>query len=189
MVPVTKPQSIRELGAVDIAVVKDLVARMSESVWDQQDAHKENKFECFHHTRHIIFRFIKGMRDHRRFYSNPIWSVWQDHLLPVMDRAIAPYGFREPTYPKVMLARLAAGEAIDRHVDGGGSNLFTHKIHVPIQSSEQALMLINDQSFHLMEGYAYEVNNLAPHGVENHGSVDRIHLIFEVFDQAERVSS
>lgn len=184
MGPVTKPDNIRELGVVDIAAVKDLVARISEAVWNQHDELKENRFECFHDTRHIILRFIKGMRDHRRFYSNPIWAVWQDCLLPVMDRAIAPYGFQQPIYPKVMLARLAAGAVIDRHVDGGGSNPFTHKIHVPIQSSDQALMLINDEPFHLEEGYAYEVNNLAPHAVENKGSTDRIHLIFEVFDGA-----
>src|SRR5262245_61912152 len=157
MVPVSKPESIRELGVVDITAVKDLVGRLSESVWNQHDEVKENQFECFHDTKHIIFRFINGMRDHRRFYSNPIWPVWQPHLLPLMNRAIEPYAFRQPVFPKVMLARLAAGASIDRHVDGGGSNLFTHKIHVPIQSAEQAVMLINDEPFHLLEGHVYEV--------------------------------
>ena len=76
------------------------------------------------------------MRDHRRFYSNPI-SVWQDRLLPIADRAIAPW-ISTPIYPKVMLARLAAGAVIDRHVDGGGS--ISRKIHVPIQSSDRALI-------------------------------------------------
>jgi hypothetical protein len=99
-----------------------------------------------------------------------------------MEKAITPYALQKPVYPKVMLARLAAGAVIDRHADGGGSNLFTHKIHVPIQTSEQALMFIGDKSFHLKEGRAYEVNNLAPHAVKNSGVIDRIHLIFEVFE-------
>jgi len=185
MVPISKPQFIRELGSVDIAVIKGLVARIAEPVWAVEDERKENQFRCFHDTRHIIFRFIEGMRDHRCFYSNPIWPVWQDYLLPVMDQVVTPYGFRQPVYPKVMLARLAAGAVIDRHVDGAGSNLFTHKIHVPIQTSELARMFIGDRSFHLKEGHAYEVNNLAPHAVENIGPTDRIHLIFEVFDPAE----
>lgn len=185
MVPVAKPEFLRELGEVDIVELKRLVARVSEALWDAEDERKENKFAVFHHTRHIVFRFIGGLRDHRQFYSNPIWSVWQSRLQPIMDRAVMDYGFERPVFPKVMLARLAAGAVIDRHVDGGGSNLFTHKIHVPIQTDAQARMIIRDRVFHLEEGRAYELNNLAPHAVENDGDVDRIHLIFEVFDEGE----
>jgi hypothetical protein len=184
--PVTKPEFLRELGRVDVEPLKQLVARVSESVWDVEDAQKENRFAVFHHTRHIVFRFIAGMRDHRQFYSTPIWSAWQSRLQPVMDDAIVEYGFRQPVFPKVMLARLAAGAVIDRHVDGAGSNLFTHKIHVPLQTSAEARMFIRDRSFHLEEGCVYEVNNIVPHAVENRGSMDRIHLIFEVFDAANQ---
>ena len=184
MVPVTKPEFLTELGKVDVTSLKRLVAGVSESVWDAEDSRKENRFEVFHHTRHIIFRFIAGMRDHREFYSTPIWSAWRGHLQPIMDRAIEPFGFTEPVFPKVMLARLAAGAVIDRHVDGAGSNLFTHKIHVPLETSAGARMFIRDREFHLEEGCVYEVNNVVPHAVENRGALDRIHLIFEVFDAA-----
>ena len=68
---VTKPEFIRSLGPVDIAPLRELVARTSERVWNLENERKENQFDCFHHTRHIVFRFIEGMRDHRRFYSNP----------------------------------------------------------------------------------------------------------------------
>lgn len=189
MQPVTKPQRIRELGPVDIAGLKDLVARVSERVWTVEDERKENRFEVFHHTRHIIFRFIEGMRDHRCFYSTPLWGPWQEALLPVIESASASYRFQRPVYPKVMLARLAAGAVIDRHVDGAGSNLYTHKVHVPLQTTPQARMFIADAPFHLAEGLAYEVNNLAPHSVENPGSTDRIHLIFEVFDEADAAAT
>ena len=179
---VVKPQFIREIATVDITAVKNLVGRTSDRVWDLEDERKENKFDCFHHTRHIVFRFIEGMRDHRCFYSNPIWDVWKGHLLPVLDEVVVGYGFARPVYPKVMLARLEAGAVIDRHTDGAGSNLHTHKIHVPIQTNKRTRMFINDRPFHLSEGKAFEVNNVVPHAVENLGSEDRIHLIFEVFD-------
>jgi hypothetical protein len=185
MSPVVKPSHIRELGLVDIAALKAQVARVSERVWNAEDESKENRFDCFHHTRHIVFRFIEGMRDHRRYYSTPLWPAWQDALLPVLEEASAPYGFARPIYPKVMLARLAANAVIDRHVDGGGSNLYTHKIHVPLQTSPESRMFIHDLPFHLAEGVAYEVNNLAPHSVENTGETDRIHLIFELFDEGD----
>lgn len=188
MVKVRKPENILELGAVDISSIKNLVMQTSEQVWNLENERKENDFECFHDTRHIIFRFIEGMRDHRRFYSHPIWDVWQSRLLPVMNKSIARYDFKHPVYPKAMLARLAAGATIDRHTDGAGSNLFTHKIHIPIQTNEKAFLIIKDEAFHLREGVAYEVNNIVPHSAENAGSTDRIHLIFEVFDEQEQAA-
>lgn len=179
---VTKPRSIRPLGRVDVDRVLPLVRRLSEQAWASEDGRKENAFGCFHHTRHIVFRFIPGFGDPRDFYSNPSWVVWSQALLPVMEAAIVPFGFDRPVFPKVMLARLEAGHKIDRHRDGAGSNLHTHKIHVPLVSNERALIEAGGQSMHLAVGHAYEINNIVRHGAVNQGDEDRIHLIFEVFD-------
>jgi hypothetical protein len=179
---VSKPEYIRELGSVDITEIEALVSRIPDAVWDMEDSRKENAFRCFHHTRHIIFRFIEGFRDHRVFYSTPIWHLCHSTLLPIFDQVVATYGLSRNAYPKVMLARLAAGHTIDAHVDGGGPNLFTHKIHIPIQTNDKVRFFVRNRAFRLRRGIAYEVNNLATHGVENAGETDRIHLIFEVFD-------
>ncbi len=81
-----------------------------------------------------------------------------------------------------MLAKLAAGSYIDEHTDGAGSNLLAHKIHIPLQTNNDTTMTVNGQTKHLQKGHAYEVNNIVPHSVENNGKTDRIHLVFEVFD-------
>ena len=181
---VKKPDAFRDLGAVDIAVLQAQVARLSEAVWDQEDNAKENKFEVFHHTRHIIFRFTPSNRDPREHYSTPIWMVWKQMLQPLLDGITAQYGHTSCAYSKIMLARLSAGSVIDRHIDGAGSNLVTHKVHVPLQTNPGAIFYIGDEKRHLDVGHAYEVNNIVPHGVENTGQEDRIHLIFEHYDAA-----
>ena len=181
---VEKPALVRHLGAVDTDALRAHVGRLSEKVWRQEDATKENDYFCFTHTRHIVFRFIHGNRTPLRYYSRPIWKVWQRWLLPVMARAAAPYGYAEPVYPKAMLARLAAGCGIDTHVDGEGSHPLTHRIHVPLQTNARATLTVNGTDFHLEHGHAFEVNNLVPHGVFNGGEEDRIHFIFEVFEGA-----
>jgi hypothetical protein len=181
-VPVVKPAFLRELGPVDTSELTAVVARASDTVWNLEDSRKENRFKVLHDTRHIVFRFIEGNRDHRRFYSNPIWDLWQRFLMPVMEVAVRPYQFRQPVFPKVMLARLAARGVVDKHSDGPGSNLYTHKIHIPIQTNDQAWIDVGGRRFHLHPGHAYELNNLAPHGAENAGASDRIHLILEVYD-------
>jgi hypothetical protein len=183
---VEKPSTIKDLGSIDITPLKALMMRLSETAWDKEDARKENKFDCFHHTtKHVIFRFIEGNRDHRVHYANPIWDIWKAVLLPVMGKAIEPYGFAQPEYPKVMFARLAAGKKIVVHTDGAGSNLHTHKIHVPLITNPEAILTTNGESFRLEQGRAYEVNNIAAHGCRNRGEEDRTHLIFEVFEAAK----
>ena len=179
---VGKPARVRPLNAVDAETLRRRVARLSEKVWWQEDGAKENDFACFHHTRHVILRFIPGNGDPRRFYSLPIWAVWRHVLVPVMARAAEPYGYAAPVFPKVMLARLEAGHGIDRHVDGGGSNPYVHKIHVPLETNPGAVLNVAGEDFHLEAGRAWEVNNLVPHGAFNGGRADRIHLIFEVFE-------
>ncbi len=179
---VAKPAVARYLGPVDVAPLRACVGRLSEKVWRQEDAIKENAFFCFTHTSHIVFRFIPGNRTPLRFYSNPIWEVWQAWLLPIMTRAAAWYGYAEPVYPKAMLARLAAGHGIAPHEDAEPSHPFVHKIHVPLQTNPRALLTIDDHTLHLEVGHAWEVNNLVPHAAFNGGVRDRIHFIFEVYE-------
>lgn len=178
---VRKPPAVRSLGPVDIAPLEAILDRLTENVWRLEDGNKPNKFDCFHHTRHVIFRFC-DFRDIRVFESYPGWKIWSRSLLPVMDRAIAAYGFAEPVYPKAMFASLAAGHRIDIHVDGGAATRRAHKIHVPIRTEPAALFIVDGVEQHLRQGYAYEVNNVLPHGAVNGGSRDRVHFIFEAFD-------
>lgn len=180
--PVRKPPGgIRPLGPVDIAPLEAILDRLTENVWRWEDENKPNKFACFHSTRHVIFRFC-SFQDIRSFRSNPAWKIWSRSLLPVMDQVSAAYGFSEPVYPKAMLASLAAGHRIDKHVDGGKATRCAHKIHVPLRTGPAATFFVGGAERHLRKGHAYEVNNIIPHGAFNGGGDDRVHFIFEVFD-------
>ncbi len=180
--PVVKPPDFQAICKVDVEELRRKLLTVGEAVWDAEDARKENRFACFHDTRHIIARFIPNNQDPAQFYSTPFWAVWQPLLAPVLTRVAQHYGFSTPEFPKVMFARLAAHTAIDRHVDGAGSNLLTHKIHVPLVTNEAVWFEVGDRRFRLEEGQAYELNNIRPHGVRNDGATDRIHLIFEIMD-------
>ena len=128
---VEKPATVRRLVRVDAAALAALVGRLSDEAWRREDDLKENRFPCFHHTRHVVFRFITGNRDPRRFQSHVSWRIWSRWLLPLMTPVGAAYGFAEPVYPKAILARLEAGQRIDPHVDGDGSHPLVHKVHIP----------------------------------------------------------
>lgn len=178
-----KTKNIRELGKVDISELKKWVNKLSEAVWINETKTRENDFDCFHNTQHIIFRFPDDLRDRTIVHSNPIWKIWKPILTPILNQAVTTYGYRKGTIKAVMLAKLKAGNKIDSHTDGSLKYYFLHKIHIPIQTNDKVDFYIKTNSYHLKEGIAYEVNNIVKHSVENRGKTDRIHLIFEYLEE------
>lgn len=184
MKKVIKPKTIRELGKFEVESLVNLVGTLPDSLWAVEDERKENRFDVFHHTQHIIFRFPPGNRDRSDYYTNPIWDVWKSRLLPLMDAITKQYEHKDCEYSKVMLARLLPRQEIDPHVDGSGANLYTHKVHVPMVSDPSVKFVVKEDVRHLEVGHAYEVNNVCRHAVRNPSDIHRIHLIFEHFDAA-----
>jgi hypothetical protein len=85
-----------------------------------------------------------------------------------------------------MLARLEAGQGVDPHRDGGGSNPLVREVHIPLQTGLGVVLTVDGVTTHLAAGYAWKVNNLALHEAFNGGGRDRIHFIFEVFEGGGR---
>lgn len=180
-----KTANVRRLGSVDIGVLKAAVLAIPESLWQAENAAKPNRFEALDSTAHIIFRFIADFRDWRTDYSRPIWDEWRALLEPVLQAAVADYGYAEPAFPRVMLARMPVGGVIQPHRDANPAAKWPHKVHVPIQTNDGVVFRVDGQSFRIAEGEAVELNNMGIHAVENRGDTDRIHLIFEVYDTAQ----
>ena len=178
-----KTRTFRHLGQVDIARAKRSSARaIPEELWNAENADKPNRFEALDVTRHIVFRFVANYRDWRDSYDRPLWAEWKHLLEPVMQAATADYGYAHGVYPRVMLARMAAGGVIQPHRDANPAAKWPHKIHVPIVTNDQVIFRVEGAQYVMPEGQAVEVNNMGVHAVENRGGTDRIHLIFEYYD-------
>ena len=177
-----KTTSIRRLGPVDIAALKAAVLAIPEAVWDAENAGKPNRFEALDRTRHIVFRFVDSVRDWRGSHDRPAWAEWRALIEPVLQRAVAPYAYANGVFPRVMLARMAAGGEIKPHRDANAAAKWPHKIHVPLLTNDRVTFYVDGVGYHLPEGEAAEVNNMGVHAVKNEGDSDRIHLIFEYYD-------
>jgi len=177
-----KTTSIRRLGPVDIAALRERVLAMPEATWNMEDASKPNRFEALDSTRHVVFRFVSSLRDWRQSYSRPLWAEWRDVIEPVLAQATEAYGYQRGAFPRVMLARMPPGGSIHPHRDANAAAKWPHKIHVPIQTNDQVTFFVDDVGYSFAEGEAVEVNNMGVHAVTNEGTTDRIHLIFEYYD-------
>lgn len=184
-VPAANPRkttSVRKLGPVDIAALRDAVLAVPEAVWAAENAGKPNKFEALDATRHIVFRFIDSPRDWRGSHDRPAWAAWREVLEPVLAQAVRGYGYGRGVFPRVMLARMAPGGVIHPHIDANPAAKWPHKIHVPLTTNPGVVSFFGGAEHHFPPGEAVEVDNLGPHWVRNDGGTDRIHLIFEYYD-------
>ena len=53
---------------------------------------------------------------------------------------------------------------------------------MPVGTLLNVTFWVDGKPYHFAEGQAVEVNNMGVHAVENRGTTDRIHLIFEYYD-------
>jgi len=177
-----KTATIRRLGTIDIARLREAVMAIPEAIWDQENASKPNRFGALDATRHIIFRFVSNFSDWRHSDDKPLWAEWRPILEPVLAAATADYGYPRGAFPRVMLAKMAPGGVIHPHRDANPAAKWPHKIHVPIQTNVDVAFYVDGAVHHFAPGEAVEVNNMGLHAVENRGTTDRIHLIFEYYD-------
>ncbi|MEO7654609.1 MAG: aspartyl/asparaginyl beta-hydroxylase domain-containing protein [Sphingomicrobium sp.] len=178
-----KTNSVRQLGTVDIAALRTKVLAIPEEVWNAEDQRKPNRFGALDATRHIVFRFVANFCDWRGIDDRPLWQDWKPLIDPVLRVATEPFGYADGDFPRIMLARMAPGGVIHPHRDENPAAKWPHKIHVPLLTNPDVVFYVGGQPYHFAEGEAVEVNNLGIHAVENRGSTDRIHLIFEYYDR------
>ncbi|MFL6735496.1 MAG: aspartyl/asparaginyl beta-hydroxylase domain-containing protein [Sphingomonas sp.] len=178
-----KTTSVRYLGTVDISRLREAVLAIPNSVWEEEDSRKPNRFDTLDTTQHIIFRMVSSnFLDWRSSQDRPLWDEWRPLLEPVLEAATAQYDYTNAAFPRVMLARMAPGGVIRPHFDSNLAAKWPHKIHVPLLTNPGVVFFVNQVPHHFAEGEAVEVNNMGPHAVRNEGSTDRIHLIFEYYD-------
>ncbi|MBA3667173.1 MAG: aspartyl/asparaginyl beta-hydroxylase domain-containing protein [Sphingomonas sp.] len=177
-----KTKSVRHLGTVDVARLREAVIAIPDAIWDMEDATKPNRFGALDATRHIIFRFVSSFNDWRTSDDKPLWAEWRSMLEPVLAAATAPYGYVQGAFPRIMLAKMRPGGVIHPHRDANPAAKWPHKIHVPIQTNDDVTFFVDGTGYKFAVGEAIEVNNMGVHAVQNLGSTDRIHLIFEYYD-------
>ncbi len=184
-----KTKTIKELGKVDITEFKQMVMSLPDEYWEEHNRRKPNSFGALSQTQHIVFKFVRNFQSHRESVEYPVWKSWQDKIEPLLQTITKSYGYQDSIYPRIMLAKLPGGCRIPLHIDRNPAANYPHKIHIPIQTNPQAYFFVGKQAYHFAEGYGYEVNNKAKHGVINNGNTPRIHLIFEYADVPAKIAS
>ncbi len=100
-------------------------------------------------------------------YINDVISVSKLHLGDISVK-------------QAMFTRLKPGINIKTHKDKGPLTAKTHRIHVPIKTSDRCVFTVDNMSMSLPAGQIWLIDNVDRyHGVSNNGDESRIHLIID----------
>jgi hypothetical protein len=124
-------------------------------------------------------------------------SVIYPMLVQLFERRLGlTRGSWEQRLLRVQLNSMPPGSEILPHSDTGSYARNAHRIHIPLivpqcVQFEQRLPQIGggDASWSevpFKEGEAFEVNNLLPHHVQQHGPYERVTLILDLADKDDR---
>jgi hypothetical protein len=131
--------------------------------------------------------------------------LWTSNYTHFRERVIIQYKFEEfnmfkdkldkliemlnEIYPdcipvKIMLAKLLGKSEVLTHIDVSRILQISHRIHVPMITSEHVIFTIDNEPYQMKAGEVYEVNNVRPHNVVNNGENDRTHLIIDMMPRS-----
>lgn len=81
---------------------------------------------------------------------------------------------------RCMVTKLRPGGKIAPHIDEGDPVGYYDRFHVCIQADAASLFLCGNESATMRPGELWWFDNTQMHSVENHGDIDRIHLIMDI---------
>jgi hypothetical protein len=114
--------------------------------------------------------------DEEKFYYDCVpQQVYKFGILNKMLETLSLQSLRQ-----MLIALHPSGLKVNTHTDGK-----TRKLHVPFYTNKDAVFTFGEnreRTYHMELGKGYIINTLVPHGTENNGSTERVHLLSRVDD-------
>ena len=182
---------LRELGAVDMTALADLVLAQEQEAWLEND-HRQNAYEVHRDTESLVLVFTEADAWPEIVIKKmPAWDRLIEAAGPLMHSIIADHYPPGGAIIRAMAAKLKAGGKIRPHSDSHPSFHVGHRIHVPLTTNPRVRFMIEGRPHQFEVGKAYEINNQKNHSVANKGTEDRITFIFDYVppDELGRVAA
>ncbi|WP_405223295.1 aspartyl/asparaginyl beta-hydroxylase domain-containing protein [Lentisalinibacter sediminis] len=187
--------NFRFIGSANIAPLRSLVARLTDEQW-QNEVLRQQRYEVHRDTETVPLVHDYDFR-HTNPTRHPMLQVFEPALRPILAMIAgfyesSPKG-RELTaryglgyFIRANLVRLAPGGDISEHRDRNFSLTHSHRVHVPVVTSEAVAFTVGSETLNLPEGEIFEINNRRLHAVRNAGDAARVHLVLDYVLKGEQ---
>lgn len=107
------------------------------------------------------------------------YSKYFPVIEPLLNILKEHYDFKQYA---AFLTRCNPKSVVGSHKDRGNFLTLCHRIHIPIQTNDQAMYIIENKMHNWKKGNVYEFDNMRSHSVYNGGDEPRIHLIINLYN-------
>lgn len=166
----------RKLGWTDVTALKKRVLAVPDAEWAAHGL-RQKRFRAHVDTQTVPLIFDSDYR-HANATRQAAYEKFDDLLRPVFELLDGTYADGGNVI-RCLFARLRPGGLIPPHVDTGFSLTHSHRVHVPIVTTDRVVFAVERQAVRMKEGELWEINNTRPHGVRNGGTEPRVHLIVD----------
>lgn len=159
----------------NVDAIKRALNEVPEEKW--RESGREKRFDIHRHTEALLLVKFEDFR-----FTNPestvLYQYFQAVVQPLTDH-IANYYQDNGFVVRMIFAKLLPGGKIPEHTDTGYSLLNCHRVHIPIITNDDNLFYVGGELKRMQVGELWEINNAAPHAVDNCSAEDRVHLIID----------
>lgn len=173
---------INGLCDVDQSISNKLLSAIDMQHWTINES-RQKRFKAHRFTKTILLRHTKDFAfNNFKFVNYEMFEYYKSFTDKYLE-AISPH-FEIKDYT-ALIVKLRPSSVIGTHVDGG-SRFFQlgHRLHIPVKTNDKVFFDVGSTRTNMKVGKIYEINNLAPHRVENQSKESRIHLIMDIFDKS-----
>lgn len=173
---------VNELGVIPeplLAPMVEAALRIDAQAWDA-DTERQRSFHCHHETQAIPLVTGRNVND---LHQTAAWSEqWRPLVLGAVGSVLErQYGIGEIV--RSCIVNLLPDATVLEHKDDTEELLLhTHRIHLPLKTSDLVDFFVERERFHFRLGHLYEFSNQVFHHVVNRSHQNRIHLIFDYME-------
>jgi hypothetical protein len=172
-------QPIKDIIKVDVSTLIELCSS-PDLDWDAWDF-RQATYPQHKSTKTLPFLFMKNKNNPaqtefiEQYPQDPaLEAAVQECVQPLLDH-FGGYAV------KLMFSKLLAGGHITLHMDSGITLETIHRCHLPIITDPDVDFIIDGTVYNFPVGQWREFNNQLRHEVVNRSTVDRIHLMCDVY--------
>lgn len=184
-----------EIGVADPAKLADLVGAIGEHDWEL-DIPGRGRVPATADLRSVALVFDPDLR-HSHPTRLPLLKVFESELRSALELVADHFENGEKGqalvqqfglgyFIRATFERLRAAGSVEFGPDQGFSLVHSHRLHVPLVTSEAASFTVGSATRHLEPGRVYEINNRRSRAEHNAGDIDRIHLVLDFVMRGER---
>jgi hypothetical protein len=164
----------------DISAIKDMVNSLNEE-WDF-DISRQKKYQTHRNTKCISlikmdYEWIKGEKVNLVWDMNFLDEQTKETVNSIISDLENKIGGKAVRFEIIRMDPLSR---IRSHKDRSDIGYLARRIHIPVITNIGAIFNVAGEQTHMLEGMAYEINNIKWHSVFNRSNEHRVHIIVDI---------